>query len=185
MQPSSVPARHTEVSVCALRVAVLAALLLLSACSGSPESSDADQSGPAAASERSTGGRASSPKRPQPRPIAIPTSGWQSGQVPSDATASGVLALDEFDCVFLGGQGYGERHYLVWPDGFTARVDQVGVLTLLNDGGGVVAVGGHGQTLGDQVAVRGVLGNRDKAQESCVPGADQVLFVQTASLDNP
>lgn len=72
-----------------------------------------------------------------------------------------------------------------WPDGFTARVNQVGVLTLLNDGGGVVAVGGHDQTLGDQLVVRGVLGNRNKAQESCMPGEGQVLFVQTASLDNP
>jgi hypothetical protein len=185
MQPSSVPARHTEVYAWTLRVAVLAVILLLSACSGSPQSSNADQSGPAAASE-GPGGRASSPNTPpQPRPIAIQTREWQSGQVRSDATASGVLALDEFDCVFLGGQGYGERHYVVWPNGFTASVNQVGVLTLLNDGGEVVAVGGHDQTIGDQVLVRGELGKRDNSQERCMPSEGQVLFVQTASLDNP
>ncbi|MCW2843017.1 MAG: hypothetical protein JWN22_933 [Nocardioides sp.] len=108
-------------------------------------------------------------------PVDLPTSGWQPGdRVDFTGLVSGVLALDEDHCVYLGGENkVGGGVYVVWPAGFTAAITDH-TLRLFDPAGRVVADGGQ------MVETRGgsVPASAAGSRSGCVPNSGEVALVE-------
>jgi hypothetical protein len=85
--------------------------------------------------------------KPNPTPINLPTNEWHPGGSGLTAQISGVLSVDQNDCVYLAG-GEGSRRYVTWPAGYSATIDSARHLTLFNQDGEPVAQDGDRLNLG-------------------------------------
>ncbi len=88
------------------------------------------------ASEGKTAGTGHSPREPKVGDVVINTSEWTPGKLAMEAIVGGELSIDSKGCVHLTNGDF--ESDVVWPKGFTARLDDAGRVELLNPRGDVV-----------------------------------------------
>ncbi len=104
--------------------------------------------------------------------IRVPTSGWIPGQVSGEDLISGTLSVDERRCLYL--QGADGRTWPVWPAGYRARIDDDGVVSLLDGGNNLIARDG------EQVQAMGSFTSSVAfAGEPCLPSEGEIAAVQS------
>lgn len=108
--------------------------------------------------------------------VRLPTSGWQEGDGGGGAQVEGILRVDDDQCAYLeSGQDGAQpgRVYVVWPEGFRAKLDR-NRMTLYDAGGRAIAQDG------DLVSATGGYAPAGSfTGQACLPESGRVATVQS------
>jgi hypothetical protein len=111
------------------------------------------------------------------RPVATSNSDWEPGDAGMRALVGGTLRAAKNGCPYLAS---GTRLWVVWPEGFQARIGSDGRLVLLAPDGAIVAHEGDYIEAGGGLAV-----GRARPGMPCIPSGVELTAIQSEIVVQP